>query len=445
MLKNKVGLVTAISVVIANMIGTGVFTSIGFQVIDLQSVFAVLLLWVLGGVMALCGALAYGEIGAAFPNSGGEYVYLSKLYHPMLGFLSGWVSATVGFSAPIALAAMALGQYVNGVYPETNGTLLAIGVVCLITLIHSYDLRFGAAFQRISTSIKLVFVVLFIIAGFMCVPSHTISIAPNEHSMTDIFSGAFAVSLYWISYSYSGWNASAYMTGDIDNPSKNLPRSLFTGTLIVTVLYLLLNFIFLYTTPVSQLAGQVEIGYISGQHIFGAGIGNVVGIVIAVLLISSISAMIMAGPRVASSIGKNVEPLKVFAIENKGGVPYVAVISQSLIAIVLILTAKFNEVLELIGFILSLFTFLTVLGVFILRRKYKHIQRPYKTWGYPLTPIIFLIINAWILCFGFYNKPKMSLYGLALIALGTLVWTLLKNRSRNFETTESSIILENEE
>lgn len=445
MLKNKVGLVTAVSVVIANMIGTGVFTSIGFQVIEIQSVFAVLLLWVLGGIMALCGALTYGEIGSAFPNSGGEYVYLSKLYHPMLGFLSGWVSATVGFSAPIALAAMALGQYVNGVYPEANGTMLAIGVVCLITIIHSYDLRFGAAFQRISTSIKLIFVVLFIAAGFMCVPAHTISIAPNEHSMTDIFSGAFAVSLYWISYSYSGWNASAYMTGDIENPSKNLPRSLFTGTLIVTVLYLLLNFIFLYTTPVSQLAGQVEIGYISGQHIFGQGIGNVVGIVIAVLLISSISAMIMAGPRVASSIGKNVEPLKVFAIENKGGVPYVAVISQSLIAVVLILTAKFNEVLELIGFILSLFTFLTVLGVFILRRKYKHIERPYKTWGYPVTPIIFLIINAWILCFGFYNKPKMSLYGLALIALGTIVWTLLKNRSRNFETTESTIILENEE
>jgi APA family basic amino acid/polyamine antiporter len=445
MLKNKVGLVTAVSVVIANMIGTGVFTSIGFQVTEIQSVFAVLLLWVLGGIMALCGALTYGEIGSAFPNSGGEYVYLSKLYHPMLGFLSGWVSATVGFSAPIALAAMALGQYVNGVYPEADGTVLAIGVVCLITIIHSYDLRFGAAFQRISTSVKLIFVVLFIVAGFMCVPAHTISIAPNEHSITDVFSGAFAVSLYWISYSYSGWNASAYMTGDIENPSKNLPRSLFTGTLIVTILYLLLNFIFLYTTPVSQLAGQVEIGYISGQHIFGQDIGNVVGIVIAVLLISSISAMIMAGPRVASSIGKNVEPLKVFAIENKGGVPYVAVISQSLIAVVLIVTAKFNEVLELIGFILSLFTFLTVLGVFILRRKYKHIERPYKTWGYPFTPVVFLLINAWILCFGFYNKPKMSLYGLALISVGTIVWALLKNRSRNFEPTEGTIILENEE
>lgn len=446
MLKNKVGLVTAVSVVIANMIGTGVFTSIGFQVIDIQSVFAVLLLWVLGGVMALCGALAYGEIGSAFPNSGGEYVYLSKLYHPMLGFLSGWVSATVGFSAPIALAAMALGQYVNGVYPGVNSSMLAIGVVCVITVIHTYDLRFGAAFQRVSTGIKLIFVVLFILAGFLCSPSHSISVAPNEHSFSDVFSGAFAVSLYWISYSYSGWNASAYMTGDIENPSRNLPRSLFIGTLIVTVLYLLLNFVFLYSTPVAKLAGQVEIGYISAQHIFGEGIGNVVGIVIAVLLISSISAMIMAGPRVASSIGKNVEPLKLFAIENKGGVPYVAVISQSLIAIILIVAAKFNEVLELIGFILSLFTFLTVLGVFILRRKYKHIEKSYKTWGYPFTPIIFLMINAWILGFGFYNKPKMSLYGLALIAVGTVVWALLKNRSRNFETqTESTIILENEE
>jgi APA family basic amino acid/polyamine antiporter len=445
-MKNKVGLMTAVSVVIANMIGTGVFTSIGFQVMDIQSVFAILLLWVVGGIMALCGALTYGEIGAAFPNSGGEYVYLSKLYHPMLGFLSGWVSSTVGFSAPIALAAMALGQYVNGVYPGVNGTMLAISVVCAITLIHTYDLRFGAAFQRISTSIKLIFVVIFIIAGFLCVPEHTISVTPNEHSFTDIFSGAFAISLYWISYSYSGWNASAYMTGDLENPSKNLPRSLFIGTLIVTVLYLLLNFIFLYTTPVSQLAGQVEIGYISGQNIFGAGIGNIVGVVIAVLLVSSISAMIMAGPRVASSIGKNVEPLKIFATENKGGVPYIAVICQSLIAIVLIVTASFNDILELIGFVLTLFTFLTVLGVFILRSKFKHIDRPYKTWGYPITPIVFLLINAWILCFGFYNKPKMSLYGLALIALGAAIWMLLKNRSTDLKLqTESEIILENEE
>ncbi len=429
MQKNKIGLVTAISVVIANMIGTGVFTSIGFQVMDIKSVFAILLLWVVGGVMALCGAVTYGEIGSAFPNSGGEYVYLSKLYHPMLGFLSGWVSATVGFSAPIALAAMALGQYVNGVYTNVNSLALAVAVVVVITIVHTYNLKLGAAFQRVSTAIKLLFILFFIIAGLILIPTHTLSIAPDKNSFSDIFSSAFAVSLYWISYSYSGWNAAAYMTGDIHNPSKNLPRSLFIGTLIVTVIYLILNFIFLYSTPFAQLAGQVEIGYISGKNIFGNRVGSGIGVAIAVLLISSISAMILAGPRVASSIGKNVAPLKMFATENKGGVPYVAVISQSVIAIILILTAKFNEVLELIGFVLSVFTFLTVLGVFILRANFKHINIPYKTWGYPFTPILFLMINAWILCFGFYNKPKMSLYGLAIIAAGAIVWIILKKNT----------------
>lgn len=427
-MKNKIGLTTAISVVIANMVGTGVFTSIGFQVIDIKSLFSVLLLWIIGGVMALCGALVYGEIGSAFPKSGGEYVYLSKLYHPILGFLSGWVSSTVGFAAPIALAAIAIGQYVNGVYNEWNGTLLAIVVVCVITFIHAYDLRIGAAFQRVSTFVKVIFICLFIAAGFMYTPNHSISILPNEFTATDIFSGSFAISLYWVSYSYSGWNASAYMTDEISNPQKNLPKSLFMGTLIVTVLYLLLNYIFLYTTPVNQLSGQVEIGYISAQQIFGNKMGNFVGIGIALLLVSSISAMIMAGPRVASSIGKNFDALKFYSIENKRGVPYMAVLIQSVIAIVLIVTASFNEVLELIGFTLSVFTFLTVFGVFILRYKKNNLAiSNYKTWGYPITPILFLIINLWIICFGFYNKPKMSLYGLGIIFLGAVVWLLLNN------------------
>lgn len=439
----KISLLTAISVVIANMIGTGVFTSIGFQVIDLHNTFAILLLWIIGGIMALCGALTYGEIGAAFPNSGGEYIYLSKLYHPLVGFLSGWISSTVGFAAPVALAAMALGKYVQSVFTEVNSSVIAISVVCILTLIHTYNLRFGAAFQRIATIIKVVFIVVFIVAGFIHNPEHTISILPTEHSSNDIFSGAFAVSLYWVSYSYSGWNAAAYMTGDIQNPSKNLPKSLLVGTSIVTVFYLLLNYIFLYTAPVNELAGQVEIGHISAQHIFGQQIGNVVGIVIALLLVSSISAMILAGPRVASSIGKNIIPLKVFATENKQDVPYVSIIIQSVIAIILIASAKFDDVLKLIGFVLTVFTFLTVMGVFILRTKFKHIEKPYKTWGYPFTPILFLIINAWILCFGFYIEPKMSLYGLALIALGVVVWIILKQITPQ-NSLEKSSIIENE-
>lgn len=417
----KIGFATAVSLVIANMIGTGVFTSLGFQVTGVHTLFAVLMLWVIGGVMALSGALVYGEIGAAFPQSGGEYNYLSKLYHPLVGFLSGWVSATVGFSAPVALAAMALGKYVKSVFPDCNPTLIAVTVLALLTLLHATDLKMGAGFQRTFTFLKVGFVVFFIGAGLLSSSQQSISVLPTSESYADIFSnGAFAVSLFWVSYSYSGWNAAAYMTGEIENPNRNLPRSLFVGTLIVSVLYVLLNYVFLLTTPVSELAGQVEIGHISATHIFGQSFGNLMGIIISLLLVSSISAMVMVGPRVVSSIGDELKMLSIFSRKNKEGVPYIAVIFQSLIALVLILTAKFNQVLELIGFTLSLFTTLTVIGVFILR--YRHIERPYKTWGYPLTPIVFLLINTWILYYGFTSKMSSSLYGLIIVATGALVW-----------------------
>jgi APA family basic amino acid/polyamine antiporter len=419
----KIGFATAVSLVIANMIGTGVFTSLGFQVTGVHTFFAVLMLWIIGGVMALCGALVYGEIGAAFPQSGGEYNYLSKLYHPLVGFLSGWVSSTVGFAAPVALAAMALGKYVQSVFPSVDPTISAIAVLIILTCLHATDLKAGAGVQRIFTFFKVAFIVFFIGAGLMSPYQQEISVLPQEGSYTDIFAnGAFAVSLFWVSYSYSGWNAAAYMTGEIEDPNRNLPRSLFFGTLIVSVLYVLLNYVFLLMAPVSELAGQVEIGHIAAKHIFGDSIGNVMGIIISLLLVSSISAMVMVGPRVVSSIGEELKLLNVFSKKNKNGVPYVAVIFQSLIALVLILTAKFNEVLELIGFTLSLFTTLTVFGVFILRTKFKTLERPYKTLGYPLTPIIFLIINMWILYYGFTSKMSSSLYGLAIVAAGAVVW-----------------------
>lgn len=421
----KIGFATAVSLVIANMIGTGVFTSLGFQVIGIHSLFAVLMLWVIGGVMALCGALVYGEIGAAFPQSGGEYNYLSKLYHPFVGFLSGWVSSTVGFAAPVALASMAFGKYAQSVFPNLNPTVLAVVILALVTLLHATDLKSGAGFQRVLTYVKVGFVVFFIVAGLISNTPQNISVMPDQNSFSDIFSNsAFAVSLFWVSYSYSGWNAAAYMTAEIEQPHKTLPRSLFIGTLIVTLVYILLNYVFLLSAPVNELAGQVEIGHISATHIFGTNFGNLMGIVISLLLVSSISAMVMVGPRVISSIANELKPLRFFSGTNKKGVPYIAVIFQSIVALVLILTAKFNEVLELIGFTLTLFTTLTVFGVFILRYKFKHIVRPYKTAFYPLTPIVFLIINGWILYYGFTSNINSSIYGLGIVALGAIVWWL---------------------
>ncbi|MCD6065192.1 MAG: amino acid permease family protein [Bacteroidetes bacterium] len=422
--RQKLGFYTAVSLVIANMVGTGVFTSLGFQLYDIKSPFAIVSLWLVGGIVALCGALTYGEIGVVLPRSGGEYNYLSKIYHPLFGFLSGWVSVTVGFAAPVALAAMALGNYVNKIFPDVNPIWLALIVVGIITVIHATNLKLGSGFQRFFTLLKVVVIVFFIGAGFFIEPDHITTILPQQGSWKEIFSPAFAVSLIYVSYAYSGWNAASYLAEEIENPRKNLPRSLFIGTLVVTVLYVLLNFIFMYTVPTETLTGYVEVGYLSAVAIFGAKLGNMMGLVIALLLVSSISAMIMAGPRITKTMGEDLHFIRFLSRTNKNQVPFVAVILQSVITVVLILTAQFESVLTFIGFSLNLFTFFTVLGIFIIRSRKMSDQAGYKTFGYPVVPIIYLALTIWMMYFVMTTKPVESLYGLLNVGVGALVWFL---------------------
>ncbi len=417
----KIGFYTAISLVIANMIGTGVFTSLGFQLFDIHSVFSILVLWLLGGIISFCGALVYCELGVAIPRSGGEYAYLTKLIHPSVGFLSGWVSSTVGFAAPVALASMALGSYVNKIFPQVNVTLCALCVVGLITVIHATNLKAGSSFQKVLTFLKVFVILGFIIAGFCYTPAHEITILPQPTSKAEILSPAFWVSLIYVSYAYSGWNAASYLAGDMQNPQKNLPRALLIGTLIVTVIYVTLNYIFLYSTPANELTGVLEIGHVSAMHIFGQVAGQFMSLIIAFLLISSISAMIMAGPRIIKSMGEDLEILNFLSRTNKNNVPYVAVIIQSAITVILILSAKFEQVLTFVGFSLSIFTFLTVFSVFILRAR-KLSSPNYKTWGYPVTPLIFLALNAFILYTVFREKPFESLMGLLNVGFGGLIY-----------------------
>ncbi len=435
MKSTKISFNTAVAIVIANMIGTGVFTSLGFQVLGIESGFAIIMLWVTGGIIALCGALTYGEIGAALPNNGGEYNYLSKLYHPAVGFLSGWVSVTVGFAAPIAGASIALGKYVSKIYPNVNAVILAFVVIICITLIHSLTLRVGAAFQRVFTLVKIICIVMFVGFGLFHIPQHTVSFVADKVAWKDIFSGAFATSLIYVTYAYSGWNAAAYVAGEMEKPKRNLPRALFIGTLVVMAVYTVLNNVFLYSVPISELKGVVEVGYLSANKIFGAQLGQFMSLVIAVLLISTISAMILAGPRVMQSMGKEITPLKFFAITNKNNIPYVAIIFQSLIALILVLTSSFESLINYIGFTLNLFTFLTVFSVFILRYKYKNIPRPFKMPLYPLPPILFLVVIGWILYNVMMSKPLESLFGLGTVVLGLgfyyLTSYLQKNKNAN--------------
>ncbi|MFA4852402.1 MAG: amino acid permease [Bacteroidales bacterium] len=427
----KVGVVTATSFVIANMVGTGVFTSLGYQLAGTKTIFSIMLLWVIGGVFALCGSLVYGELGAAMPRSGGEYHYLSKIYHPIIGFVSGFISITIGFAAPVAAACIALGSYTTSVFPELSSLCIALSVLIIITGIHSYDIRIGSGFQNVFTLFKILLIIIFVICGFILIDVHReINLLPSSDSWKDIINPVFAVSLVFVSYAYSGWNASAYIAGEMDKPQKKLPQSLLRGTLIVTVLYFLLNYIFLYTTPVSELIGHKEIGYISANHIFGLTGGKIMGMLISILLISSISSMVFVGPRVNQVMGEDYSLLKFLSKKNKRGIPLIAILFQSLISLILIISASFETIIVYVGFTLNIFTFLTVLGIFVHRYKFKDIERPYKTWGYPVVPIIFLLLMLWIFIGLMIVRPIESLLGFATVLSGLLFYFVCKYYSK---------------
>ena len=419
---SRIGLSTATCIIVANMIGTGVFTSLGFQVVDLRSGFTLLLLWLVGGIFAICGALTYSELGAAMPHSGGEYHYLSQIYHPLVGFLSGWISVTVGFAAPIAAAAMALGAYFSSVFPLVSPSATALLVVIGVSLIHTRNLQLGSYFQQVFTILKVLLIVILIGCGLFLANSQDLGFLPSTKDLDLIFSSPFAISLVYVTYSYSGWNAAVYLASEVEEPEKNIPRSLIIGTSIVIGLYLLLNFVFLYTTPLDTLAGEVEVGYIAAGQIFGASGAKLMGLLISFGLISSISSMVLAGPRVTQVIGEDIPLFKVLAKKNVNGIPYYSILLQLTIVIILLLTSSFDGVITYLGFTLTLSSFITVLGVFVHRFRYPHIHRPYKTWGYPFTPFIFLAISLWMLIFILIDKPTESLIGIATLAIGLIVY-----------------------
>ena len=421
---HKITFLTGAAIVIANMVGTGVFTSLGFQVLGLQSGFALLMLWLVGGLIALCGAVCYGELAAAMPRSGGEYHYLSQIYHPALGFLSGWVSATVGFAAPTALAALALGTYAKSVWPDLQPQWLSVAVVLLLTLVHGTSIRAGSRLQVIITALKVVVLVVFIGAGMVMGEGQPLSFAPDAASWRALLSPAFAVSLVYVSYAYSGWNAAVYLTGEIENPKRNLSRILLAGTAVVLLLYVGLNYVFLRSTPLAGLKGQLEVGFVAATSLFGPLGGRLMGGVIAALLVSTISSMVFAGPRIVQTMGEDIPALRFLAPKSRADIPVRALALQTVITLAFILKPSFQGVLVYAGFVLNLFTFLTVLGLFVLRWRQPDLPRPYRAWGYPFTPLVFLGLSGWTLAFILSEKLLESLYGLATLAVGGLVYLL---------------------
>lgn len=405
----KFGLITASTFVIANMIGTGIFTSLGFLLVGTTHFVSILSLWLLGGVIALCGALVYGELGASMPRSGGEYHYLREIYHPVLGFMAGWASLIVGFAAPVALACMAFATYLCRMFPFLHPTPIALAVLTGITVLHTYDVRMGGVVQRYFTFLKVLILVALIVCGF-CLPEHYQDVSGSFDGFTanEVFSTGFAVSLIWVYYAYSGWNASAYMAGEIRNPQRTIPRSLLISTIIVTILYILFNAALLLSTPAGLMEGQLEAALIASQYLFGDRIGNLMGLVIALLLLSSISSMAFLGPRVSQVMGEDTYILRLLAKRSPQGTPYMAIWVQFVIAFLLIITNSFVLVTKYTGIVLSFFALLAVAGVFIHRRRFPEAQRPYKTWGYPVTPCLFIALIVWSIVYLAYEDYRAT-------------------------------------
>ena len=420
------------------MVGTGIFTSLGFQVGGLPSGFAIMALWAVGGVCALCGALSYAELGAALPRSGGEYRFLGVIYHPAVGFLAGWISATVGFAAPVAVAAMAFGTYFHGVFPhlaavEFPGSVilkpelwLAVAVIVVATLPLLSNLKLGSAFQNSSTLLKIALILTIIGAGIFVKTAQPVRFLPASGDGALLASEPFAVSLFWVMYAYSGWNASTYIVGEVRNPTRTIPLSVGLGTLVVMLLYLAINAVFLHTTPVAAMQGEKQVALLAGRHIFGAAGANIMALFICVGLLSTVSSMMWIGPRVTVAMGEDMRALRWLARKSARGTPVLAILAQCGIAVALLFTSTFEKVTSYTQFSLTLCSTLAVAGVFVLRWRQPNLPRPYRTWGYPVTPLVFLAVSGWMMWHMLESSETRgpSLWGLATMALGLVIYFL---------------------
>ena len=425
-------LTAAISLVVSSMIGTGVFTSLGYQLLDIQSGFSIIMLWFIGGVISLFGALSYSELASALPRSGGEYYLLSRILHPSIGLSAGVISATVGFSAPAVLAAIALANYLKPIFVNVNVSILAATVIILLNILHSFSLGVGKSFQVWSTLLKLFTMILFIFAGIFFSDKQNISFSPKLEDLKIVLSPEFAVNLVWVSYAYAGWNSSVYVVGEIVKPNKNIFKSILIGTLLVAAFYVMLNYVFLVVSPIESLKGEIEIGYISSVNLFGEESAKLISILIGLLLLSTVSSYVYVGPRIIQAIGEDYDKLSFLSEQNQNGVPFNAFIVQLVISLGFILSSTFEEVVLYTGIILIITTSVTVCSLIYLRLKEPDLNRPYKVWGYPYTPFIFIILNTWILVYSVYLKPAESLTGICLMIFSLGLFFVLK-REKKYE------------
>ena len=428
MSERRYSLQVAVALVIANMVGTGVFTSVGYQVDPVPSPFAILMLWVAGGAVSLCGALCYAELATRLRDSGGEYVYLSRIFHPAIGFLSGWTSLLVGFAGAISAVALAIGAYTAELtgWPEV---LIAATAILLVTGIHLFGVRAGGVAQALLTGFKLTLIVFFCLAPFVFGDGITFSLAPKAGDFGHILSSGWAVSLVYVVYAYSGWNAASYITGNLENSERNIPRSLLVGTLAVMVMYLALNAVFLGVAGMDELRGQNDVGNVVAIKLFGMERGRFFSGVFGVALMSTLSAMIIAGPRVGEAIGRDYPVLKWLSRVNRYGMPWPAIVLQAVWSLMLVFISSFQQIIGYISVSLSWFTMLAVLGLVRLRmREQKVAEGVFRMPLYPLPAVFFLAVTGAMIFYVSWSDPVVLVYSLITQIVGFAAYSGSKSR-----------------
>ena len=439
----KIGPLTATSIVVANMVGAGIFTTSGIMAGQLPSSGWILVCWLLGGLIAMAGALSYAELATRMPQVGGEYVYLKKIYHPSIGFLTGWTSFFVGFSVPIAASAMAFSEYIfegiqsqvlninsNQLFFIKKGT--ALFLIILFTGIHYLGMKLGSKVQNFLTFLKIAIVVGLAGTGIALTGGKGISafsfVTQGESSWL-----SFGTAMMLVMFSYSGWNASSYIAGEMKNPRKNLPLSLLLGTGIVILLYIALNLFIFQALPYNQAKGSIAIAERASIEAFGPWMGDTLGLLISLALLSSLSAFVIIGPRVYFAMARDRLFFPFAAkVHPKYKVPGRSILIQGAIAVLMVLIGSFEQLLVYIGFALNIFPWLAVFGIFIARKRHIGNHNAFKVWGYPVVPIFFLVTSLGLMLVNYLNRPLESTAAVVTVLLGVpcyFIW--IKRFSEN--------------
>jgi APA family basic amino acid/polyamine antiporter len=419
-----IGLITCLSLVTATMVGTGVYTSLGFQLLDLRSGFSILVLWALGGAISLCGALSYAELAAQIPRSGGEYTYLSEIYHPAVGFMAGFVSLIAGFAAPIAIAAIAFGTYLHTALPACPAHVSSFLAVLLLSAGHLRTLRFSSVTQNAMTALKFLLVGLFLLIGLWNILSHPDSVrlfSPRHDTLRELLRPDAGIALLFVLYAYSGWNASSYLAGEVRDSQRTVGRSLILGTALVTLLYVMLNGIFLTSAPAAELRGVLNVGSIVANHLIGPVGGCIMSGMIALGLLASISAMIWAGPRVTQRIGQDHALFAPLGKTTRGGIPMRATLLQMAIILIMIATGSFESVLLYSQTPLLLCLILGVGGVGVLRLRRLN-RGGFHCPLYPLPPLVFILCTTAGLVYSACSKPWIALAGILTMMIPLVIY-----------------------